>query len=147
MTEVAPHSEAFQEIAETFDLIDDWEERYRYVIELGKQLPPMPDALKTADTKVDGCASQVWLSPELREESGERRLYFLGDSDAHIVRGLIAVLRALLSGQPVRNIADSDPAAALSAIGLSGHLSSQRANGLNAMIVRIKALATAGAEG
>lgn len=99
----------FAEISETFELLDDWEERYRYVIDLGKDLPGVPEPQRTAQSKVDGCASQVWIVPRLREEDGARRLYFEGDSDAHIVRGLIAVLRALLSGRPAAEVATSDP--------------------------------------
>ena len=99
-------SEAFEEIVESFELFDDWEDRYRYVIDLGRDLPVLDDARKSDATKVEGCASQVWLVPDLRQEDGQARLYFEGDSDAMIVRGLIAVLIAMVSGQPVAAIRD-----------------------------------------
>ncbi|MEM1420241.1 MAG: SufE family protein [Pseudomonadota bacterium] len=132
---------SFAEIEETFELLDDWEDRYRYVIDLGKDLPGLPEAQRSALTKVDGCASQVWIAPEIREEQGAAHLYFEGDSDAHIVRGLIAVLRALLSGRPASEIAASDPLAEFRKLGLDSHLSQQRSNGLRAMIERLKSLA------
>ena len=129
----------FDEIRETFDLLDDWEERYRYVIDLGKALPGLPEALKSAETKVDGCASQVWLTTQIRPgEDGAPRFYFEGDSDAFIVRGLIAVLKALLSGKPAAEVAASDPVADFAALGFDAHLSAQRSNGLRAMIARLK---------
>ncbi len=134
----------FEDIVETFELLDDWEERYRYVIELGKDLPGLPEAERTADRKVDGCASQVWLAAELYEEGGEQRLRFEGDSDAHIVRGLIAILRSLLSGSSLKQIVDTDVQAALSRLGLDSALSSQRSNGLRAMVTRLKSIAAAG---
>ena len=133
----------FDEIAETFELLDDWEERYRYVIDLGKGLPGLPEALRTPQTKVEGCASQVWIAPEIREEGGVKRLFFEGDSDAHIVRGLIAVLKALLSGRPVAEIAASEPIEDFARLGLDAHLSPQRSNGLRAMVERLKRLASA----
>ncbi len=134
----------FEDIVETFELLDDWEERYRYVIELGKDLPGLPEAERTADRKVDGCASQVWLATDLYEDGGERRLRFEGDSDAHIVRGLIAILRSLLSGRSLQEIVDTDVQAALSRLGLDSALSSQRSNGLRAMVTRLKSIAAAG---
>lgn len=135
---------SFEEISETFELMDDWEDRYRYVIELGKALPGLSDAQKTAETKVDGCVSQVWLVSELKPgPSGAPHLYFEGDSDAFIVRGLIAVLRALLSGKAARDIAAADPMAAFAALGFDSHLSPQRSNGLKAMVARLKNLAAA----
>lgn len=137
---------SFEEIAETFQLLDDWEARYGYVIELGQGLSGVDDALKTAATKVEGCASQVWLVTELVDsEDGSRRLYFEGDSDAHIVRGLIAVLRALLSGNRVSEIAAADPVGELGKIGLGAQLSAQRSNGLRAMIARLQGIAKAAA--
>ena len=127
----------FDEIAETFDFLEDWEDRYRHLIELGKALPPMPEALKTPATKVDGCASQVWIQP--RVEGG--RFDFWGDSDALIVRGLIAVLHALYAGRPPAEVAAVDAPAALARLGLAEHLSAQRSNGVRAMVARIRALA------
>ncbi|MEO1292679.1 MAG: SufE family protein [Pseudomonadota bacterium] len=134
----------FEEIKETFDLLDDWEERYRYVIELGKGLPGLSEAERTPETKVDGCVSQVWLVPHVSQDAdGTERLHFEGDSDAHIVRGLIAVLRGLLSGKPVAEIREADPLAEMAALGLDAHLSPQRSNGLRAMVKRIKSIASA----
>ncbi|MEM7670032.1 MAG: SufE family protein [Pseudomonadota bacterium] len=134
-------SDAFEDIVENFELFDEWEDRYRYVIDLGKDMDPLPDARKSDATRVEGCASQVWLVPEVRDEDGITHLYFDGDSDAMIVRGLIAVLKALLSGQPLRVIPSIDVQAELARLGLEAHLSSQRTNGLRAMIQRLKDLA------
>jgi cysteine desulfuration protein SufE len=127
----------FDEIAETFDFLDEWEDRYRHLIELGKAMAPMPDALKTAATKVDGCASQVWIQPR---PDGER-FDFWGDSDALIVRGLIAVLHALYAGRPPAEVQTIDAAAALARLGLAEHLSAQRSNGVRAMVARLRSLA------
>ncbi|MEM1275920.1 MAG: SufE family protein [Pseudomonadota bacterium] len=135
--------EAFEDIVENFELFDDWEDRYRYVIELGKEMAPLPEDRKSDAAKVDGCASQVWLIPDVREEAGGQHLYFDGDSDAMIVRGLIAVLRTLLSGASVNEISTMDVQAELARLGLEQHLSSQRSNGLKAMIGRLKDLAGA----
>ena len=137
--------ETFEDLLETFEFMDDWEDRYRYVIDLGKQLPPMDDSLKTSATKVDGCASQVWLSPSMEGEGAERRLTFLGDSDAMIVRGLIAILRILLNERPPSEIAAADPLADFAKLGMDQHLSAQRSNGLRAMIARLQSLAAAAA--
>lgn len=128
----------FDEIAETFDFLDDWEDRYRHVIELGRALAPMPEALKVPANKVSGCASQVWLYPQI--EAG--RFDFLGDSDAMIVRGLIGVLHALYAGRPLAEVPGIDAAGALKRLGLDEHLSSQRSNGLRSMVERIKLVAT-----
>jgi cysteine desulfuration protein SufE len=125
---------AFEEIAETFEFLPDWEERYREVIALGKAMEPMPEALKVPATKVSGCASQVWIHPEI--DSGH--FGFHGDSDATIVRGLIAILRALYAGLPVTEVPKVDAHAELARLGLDSHLSSQRSNGLKAMIQRIR---------
>ncbi len=127
---------AFEDIAETFDFLDDWEDRYRHVIELGRAMPPMDPALQVPATKVEGCASQVWIMPRI--ENG--RFDFQGDSDAMIVRGLIAVLHALYSGVPVSEVGRIDAQAELARLGLDEHLSSQRSNGLRAMIQRIRQL-------
>jgi cysteine desulfuration protein SufE len=128
---------AFEEIAETFDFLDDWEDRYRHVIELGKAMPPLPDEFKVAALKVDGCASQVWLRPVIANGQFD----FQGDSDAMIVRGLIAILHALYSGVPVDQIAAVDAPAELGRLGLNDHLSAQRSNGVRAMVDRIRSVA------
>lgn len=125
---------AFEEIAETFDFLDDWEDRYRHVIELGKAMPPLDDSFRVPALKVQGCASQVWLRPMIEAN----RFDFQGDSDAMIVRGLIAVLHALYSGVPVAEVGKIDAPAELGRLGLNDHLSSQRSNGLRAMVQRIR---------
>lgn len=130
---------AFEELVEDFDFLDDWEDRYRHVIEQGKAMTPLPDALKVPATKVDGCASQVWLHPVI--EDGVFR--FDGESDAMIVNGLIAVLRTLYNGLPVSEIQMVDARAELGRLGLNEHLSAQRSNGLRAMIERIRVVAAA----
>jgi cysteine desulfuration protein SufE len=134
-------SEAFEDIAETFEFLDDWEDRYRHVIELGREMPPLAEALKVPATKVEGCASQVWLVPRIEGEGPEARFCFDGDSDAMIVRGLIAILRALYCGLTLREVLEVDAQAELARLGLDQHLSSQRSNGVRAMIGRIRALA------
>ncbi|MGY6410431.1 MAG: SufE family protein [Alkalilacustris sp.] len=138
---------AFEEIAETFEFLEDWEDRYRHVIELGKAFPPLDDAVKVPATKVEGCASQVWILPRIEGDGPGARFDFEGESDAMIVRGLIAVLHALYAGQTVRGVLETDALAQLKRLGLDEHLSAQRSNGLRAMIGRIQALAseTAGA--
>ena len=128
----------FEELVETFEFLDDWEDRYRHVIDLGKALPNMPDALKVAATKVDGCASQVWL--HITIEDGVLR--FIGESDAIIVRGLIAVLITLYSGLELAEITKINAVDELGRLGLNEHLSSQRSNGLRAMVNRISDAAT-----
>ncbi|RBI75197.1 cysteine desulfuration protein SufE [Roseovarius sp. TE539] len=125
---------AFEEIVEDFEFLDDWEDRYRYVIDRGKAMEPLDEALKVPATKVEGCASQVWLHPRI--ETGE--FSFDGDSDAMIVRGLIAVLRCLYNGLPVQAVTDIDAEAELARLELHDHLSSQRSNGLKAMVQRIR---------
>ena len=132
-------TEAFEDIAETFDFLDDWEDRYRHVIELGKAMPPMDPAVQVPATKVDGCASQVWIMPMI--EGG--RFDFQGDSDAVIVRGLIAILHALYAGVPVRDVRAIDAQAELGRLDLDEHLSAQRSNGLRAMVERIRLLSAA----
>ena len=123
-----------------FALLDDWEDRYRYVIELGRGLSPLPDALRTDANKVRGCASQVWLATRWpQREDGVASLAMQGDSDAHIVRGLIAILRAIYDGRTAREILDTDARAIFADLGLSDHLTAQRSNGLNSMVERIRA--------
>jgi cysteine desulfuration protein SufE len=130
---------AFEEIAETFDFLDDWEDRYRHVIDLGKAMPSLDDAFKVPATKVDGCASQVWLQP--KTDSGV--FSFQGDSDAMIVRGLIAVLAALYNDVPVAEVNGIDAGVELGRLGLNDHLSAQRSNGVRAMVERINQVAAA----
>lgn len=134
---------AFDEIAETFEFLDDWEDRYRHVIELGKAMPPMEDGLKVPATKVTGCASQVWIQPVISGSGATARFDFQGDSDALIVRGLIAVLHALYSGVTVGDVAKVDAGAELARLGLNDHLSAQRSNGLRSMVERIRTTAAA----
>ena len=137
-----PISQSLEELVDEFDLVGDWEERYRYVIDLGRALAPL-EAHRDAD-KVRGCASQVWLVTR-REPDGT--LKFLGDSDAHIVRGLIAILLRLYSGRRPQEILDFDARAAFDRLGLSGALSAQRSNGLASMVERIRGDARAALAG
>ena len=136
-------SAAFEDIAETFEFLDDWEDRYRHVIELGKAMPGLDDAVKVPATKVDGCASQVWFLPRIEGQGPGARFDFDGDSDAMIVRGLIAILKALYSGLSVEEVLRVDAGVEMGRLGLDKHLSSQRSNGLTSMIGRINALAGA----
>lgn len=146
-TAAAPPSPAFEEIAETFAFLEDWEDRYRHVIELGKAMPPLEEAFRVPATKVEGCASQVWILPEIEGRGPGAIFRFRGESDAMIVRGLIAILHALYAGRPVAEVLKVDAKAELDRLGLSGHLSSQRSNGLRAMVQRIRALAAEAASG
>jgi cysteine desulfuration protein SufE len=137
------------EIRDNFALLDEWDDRYRYVIELGRMLEPMPEAEHSAANKVQGCASQVWLAKHVeRNAANEPLLKYLGDSDAHIVRGLIAILLTLYSGHSPREILGVDAIAVFDEFGFREHLTPQRSNGLRAMVERIRsdareALATA----
>lgn len=132
-------SAAFEEIVEDFEFLEDWEDRYRHVIEQGKAMDPLEDALKVPATKVDGCASQVWLHPVI--EQG--RFHFDGESDALIVRGLISVLRSLYNGLTLQEVMAVDARAELERLGLNEHLSAQRSNGVRSMIERIRETAAA----
>ncbi|WP_309089430.1 SufE family protein [Phenylobacterium sp.] len=132
---MAAIEDALNELADEFELLGDWEERYRYVIELGRELSPLTDAERSDANKVRGCASQVWL---VTEPQADGALTFRGDSDAHIVRGLIAVLLRLYSGRSPGEILAFDAKAAFEKLGLSGALSSQRSNGLASMVARIR---------
>ncbi len=134
-------AETFDELVENFELFDDWEERYRYVIDLGKQMPDFPEALKTDATLVEGCVSRVWLEEKVTGEGPEAVIEFSGDSDAFIVKGLIAVLQKLFSGQTAQHILETDVSKELSRLDLSAHLSPQRSNGLNSMVGRIRGYA------
>ncbi|WP_283177656.1 SufE family protein [Gemmobacter sp. 24YEA27] len=128
---------AFEEIAETLEFLDDWEERYRHVIELGKAMPALDASFHVPAYKVEGCASQVWLRPQITPE----RFDFQGDSDAMIVRGLIAILHALYAGLTPAEVLKVDALAEFARIGLKENLSAQRSNGLRAMVERIRLLA------
>ena len=127
------------EIIENFAVLDDWDDRYRYVIELGRMLAPLPDAVRTDANKVQGCASQVWLGTSVAPDGAAGpTLSFVGDSDAHIVRGLIAILFALYSDKPAREILDTDAVALFEKLALREHLTPQRSNGFRSMVERIK---------
>lgn len=134
-------SEAFEDIADTFDFLDDWEDRYRHVIDIGKAMAPLEDAFRVAATKVDGCASQVWILPQITGDGPGAIFSFRGESDAMIVRGLIAILHALYSELSIAEVLKVDAAAELARLGLNDHLSAQRSNGLRSMVERIRLLA------
>ena len=127
-----------EQIIDDFAFLDEWEDRYRYVIELGKALPELPEQKRTAQNKVQGCASQVWLVSHPEDGSADPVLTFEGDSDAHIVRGLVAIVLAVYSGKRASEIASTDAIEIFDRIGLVEHLSSQRANGLRSMVNRIR---------
>ncbi len=131
------------EIAADFSLLDDWEDRYRYLIELGRTLEPLPEALRTDANKVRGCASQVWLATNIQRRDETPGFTFLADSDAHIVRGLIAILSAIYNGRPLDEALTIDPDPVFEGLGLKEHLTPQRSNGLASMVARIRADATA----
>jgi cysteine desulfuration protein SufE len=137
------------DIIDNFSVLDDWDDRYRYLIELGRELPPLAEAAHNDANKVQGCASQVWLDTGVRPNgAGGPVLTFAGDSDAHIVRGLIAILFAIYSGKAAKDILASDALALLERLGLREHLTPQRSNGFRSMVERIRsdaraALATA----
>jgi cysteine desulfuration protein SufE len=130
---------AIDEILDNFAVLDEWDDRYRYVIELGRTLAPLPDAARNDANKVQGCASQVWLQTKV-EPDGKAGpvLNFVGDSDAHIVRGLIAILFALYSGKSAKDILSTDAIAVFDKLGLREHLTPQRSNGLRSMVERIR---------
>ena len=130
----------FEEIAEAFELIDDWEERYAYVIELGRMLPPLPEEAHVEANKVNGCVSQVWLDTRVSDgDASDPVIEFAGDSDALIVKGLVAIMIALNSGRRASEICRTDVEAVLSRLGLREHLTPQRSNGLTALVRRMKA--------
>lgn len=131
------HPQAFQDIAENLSFLDDWEDRYRYIIELGQALPKLAPEERNATNKVNGCMSQVWLVAETADASAGS-LRFRGESDAMIVEGLVAVLLALYSDRPAAEIAETDAIALFDELGLREHLTSQRSNGLVAMVNRIR---------
>jgi cysteine desulfuration protein SufE len=135
---------SIDDIISDFEVVDDWEDRYRYIIDLGKKMPLLPEAYRTDATKVRGCASQVWIHTQSEtDDRGATRLTFIGDSDAIIVRGLIAVLLALYTNRTPTHILAIDAKGVLAKLGLDSNLSQQRSNGLNAMIERIRADALA----
>jgi len=135
---------ALQDILDDFALLDEWEDRYRYLIELGRTLEPLPEAAHNEQNKVRGCASQVWLETQTtRDADGAPRLHFRGDSDAHIVRGLVALTLAIFSDRTAAEILDADALGVYRDLGLSEHLTPQRSNGVRAMVERIKAEARA----
>ena len=137
------------DIIDNFSVLDDWDDRYRYLIELGRELPPLAEAAHNDANKVQGCASQGWLDTRVRPNgAGGPVLTFAGDSDAHIVRGLIAILFAIYSGKAAKDILASDALALFERLGLREHLTPQRSNGFRSMVERIRsdaraALATA----
>ena len=135
---------ALAEIIENFEFLDDWEDRYRYLIELGRTLEPLPADAHNETNRVRGCASQVWLLTSVRRDAADKpTLHFLGDSDAHIVRGLVALALAIFSDQPAEKIVATDALAVFDRLGLGAHLTPQRSNGLRSMVERIKSDARA----
>ena len=130
------HQMTLEKIISDFEFIEEWEDRYRYVIDLGDQLEPYPEELKTPETKVQGCVSQVWLTSELKNE--ENKIILSGDSDAHIVRGLMAIVFAIFSSKSPEEILKIDVQSIFKTLGLNEHISPQRSNGLNAMVKRIQ---------
>jgi cysteine desulfuration protein SufE len=130
---------SIDEIVENFDLLEEWDDRYRYLIELGRELPPLPETERTEANKVRGCASQVWVATSVAPNGASGPvLKFEGDSDAHIVRGLIAVLFALYSGKNAKQILATDAIALFQKLGLGEHLTPQRSNGFRSMVDRIR---------
>ena len=139
MDDGTPTTMTIDEIRDNFELLEEWDDRYRYVIELGRMLKPLPEEAHSAENKVQGCVSQVWLSKQIeRGNGGEPRLDYLGDSDAHIVRGLIAILLTLYSGQTPKQILATDAIKVFDEFGFRDHLTPQRSNGLRAMVERIR---------
>jgi len=126
------------DIIENFSLLDEWDERYRYVIELGRALAPLPEEARGDSNKVQGCTSQVWLATRIDHRAGQPVLTFAGDSDAHIVRGLVAILIAMLSGRSAREILAADPLALFEELGFREHLTPQRSNGFRSMVGRMR---------
>jgi cysteine desulfuration protein SufE len=145
MSEASPDPmTTLDEIIDNFSLLDEWDDRYRYVIELGRSLAPLSERDRTDANKVQGCASQVWLATTVRANGqGGPVLTFCGDSDAHIVRGLIAILFATFSGKHAREILSTDAIALFERLGLREHLTPQRSNGFRSMVERIRADARA----
>jgi cysteine desulfuration protein SufE len=136
-------AQSFAQILDDFSYLDDWEDRYRHVIELGKELPTMNEALKTPATKVSGCASQVWIHSTARPTDKGIAISYVGDSDALIVKGLMAIVFAMFAPLTARELVDYDAAGELAKLGLAEHLTPQRANGLVSMVKRLKSDAAA----
>lgn len=134
---------SIDEIIDNFSYLDDWEDRYKYVIELGKELEPMPEVLQVDANKVRGCSSQVWLSTRISNDGNEQRLHFLGNSDAHIVRGLVSITLSIFNDKTATEIVATDIESIFQKIQLREHISAQRSNGLNSMLQRIKSDAQA----
>ncbi len=132
-----------EEIISDFEFLDDWEDRYRYIIDLGRSLTPLPEAERTAANKVRGCASQVWLSTHVERPDGKPRFHFIGDSDALIVRGLVAIVIAVYDGKTADEILATDAEGLFAKLDLRAHLTAQRSNGLRALVDRIRADAAA----
>ncbi|WP_082478360.1 MULTISPECIES: SufE family protein [unclassified Rhizobium] len=126
------------EIIDNCAYLDDWQDRMSYVIELGRKLPEMPETLRTSENKVQGCASQVWLVTHANDDYSDPILTFEGESDAHIVRGLVAIVLSIFSGRPASEIVKTDALDLFNRMGLIEYLTAQRANGLRSMIKRIK---------
>jgi cysteine desulfuration protein SufE len=134
---------SIDDLVEDFELFEDWEERYRYIVDLGKKLPPMPEEEKIEDNKVRGCMSQVWMTSQVDDSTEPSTLSFRADSDAFIVKGLIAILLELYSGRTPQEITELDATEALTRLGLESHLSPNRRNGFVAIVGRIKSEAQA----
>jgi len=130
------------EVLETFEILEDWEDRYKYLIDLGRRLPAYPENARDEAHKVRGCVSQVWLNPNWSDDAPPK-LYFDGDSDAHIVKGLVALMMLIFSGKTAEEISQIDARAVLEKLGLSRHLSPMRTNGLYSMVARIQDIASA----
>lgn len=129
---------SFDEISDNFAFLSDWEDRYRYVIDLGKRLEPLPDTARVPANKVEGCASQVWVETTIGGEARDPILRFRGDSDSHIVKGLVAIILALYSGQSAARILELDAQGVFAGLGLAEHLTPQRSNGVRAMVDRVR---------
>ena len=139
LTAAVPDTTTLDEIVDNFSLLDEWDDRYRYVIELGRGLTPLSERDRTERNKVQGCASQVWLATTVHPDGqGGPTLSFCGDSDAHIVRGLIAILFAMFSGKHANEILSADAIALFEQLGLREHLTPQRSNGFRSMVERIR---------
>ncbi len=149
MTDTTANDSRVAELIDNFSFLDDWEDRFRYLIDLGRKLEPMDEALKTEENKVRGCTSQVWIVDEVRPGTSTQAptLHFIADSDAHIVKGLIAVLMEIYDGRTPEEILAVDIKGAIGQLGFEQHLSPNRANGLFSMVERIRALAAKEAQG
>jgi cysteine desulfuration protein SufE len=139
LTQAPAPTPVITDIIENFALLDEWDDRYRYVIELGRKLSPFPERLRTDANKVQGCVSQVWLATTVTPNPAGPVLTFEGDSDAHIVRGLVSILLGMLSGQLASTVLTADPIALFEQLGLREHLTPQRSNGFRSMVARIQA--------